>query len=59
VSYGCIRMRSRDVIELFGIVGTGAQVMIEDAPLESFVPGLAPAATRVAAIHEFDESRIR
>ena len=26
VSYGCIRMRSRDVIELFDIVGTGAQV---------------------------------
>ncbi len=26
VSYGCVRMRSRDVIELFNVVGTGAQV---------------------------------
>jgi hypothetical protein len=59
VSYGCIRMRSRDVIELFDIVGTGAQVEIENAPLEAFVPGLAPAATRVATVREFDESRIR
>ena len=59
VSYGCIRMRSRDVIELYEIVGTGAQVMIENAPLEAFVPGLAPPATRVATVHEFDPSRIR
>ena len=58
-SFGCIRMRSRDVIELFDIVGTGAQVEIENAPLETFVPGLAPAGTRVATVHEFDESRIR
>lgn len=27
-SYGCIRMRSRDVIELFNTVGTGARVTI-------------------------------
>jgi lipoprotein-anchoring transpeptidase ErfK/SrfK len=48
VSYGCIRMRSRDVIELFNVVGTGAQVRIADAPLEALVPGLPPAAIRVA-----------
>ena len=59
VSYGCIRMRSRDVIELFDIVGNGAQVMIENAPLEALVPGLTPTATRVATMHVFAESRIR
>ena len=59
VSYGCIRMRSRDVIELFEIVGTGAQVVIENAPLEALVPGLTPPATRVATVQVFSESRIR
>lgn len=59
VSYGCIRMRSRDVIELFDVVGTGAQVKIENAPLEALVPGLTPAATRVAKVNVFSESRIR
>lgn len=42
-SYGCIRMRSRDVIQLFEIVGTGARVAIANQPLEALVPGLAPA----------------
>ncbi len=48
VSYGCVRMRSRDVIQLYDIVGEGAQVTIVDVPLEGIVPGLAPEATRVA-----------
>lgn len=34
-SYGCIRMRSRDVIELYGIVGAGARV---DITRESLPP---------------------
>ena len=59
VSYGCIRMRSRDVIELFDIVGTGAQVRIADAPLEALVPGLTPAATRVATLREMPDAEIR
>jgi lipoprotein-anchoring transpeptidase ErfK/SrfK len=59
VSYGCIRMRSRDVIELFEIVGTGAKVVIENAPLEALVPGLTPPATRVATVEVFLESPIR
>lgn len=33
VSYGCIRMRSRDVVELFETVGTGAKVVISERPL--------------------------
>ena len=37
-SYGCVRMRSSDIIELFSIVGRGARVRIEDAPLEGGTP---------------------
>jgi len=40
-SYGCVRMRSEDVIKLYDIVGNGAQVTIVDAPLAAMVPGLA------------------
>jgi lipoprotein-anchoring transpeptidase ErfK/SrfK len=42
-SYGCIRMRSTDVIQLYDIVGVGAAVTIVDAPLISAVPALASA----------------
>ena len=59
VSYGCIRMRSRDVIELFDIVGTGAQVRIENAPLESLVPGLKPPTDRLLSTHEVATAKIR
>jgi len=45
-------MRSRDVIELYDIVGKGAQVTIVDAPLKAFVPSLAPVATRIATAEE-------
>jgi lipoprotein-anchoring transpeptidase ErfK/SrfK len=40
-SYGCIRMRSTDIIQLYGIVGIGAAVTIVNEPLVSAVPGLA------------------
>ena len=39
-SYGCIRMRSSDIINLYEIVGRGAQVTIIDEPLAVIVPGL-------------------
>ena len=39
-SYGCIRMRSTDVVQLYNIVGIGAAVTIVDAPLVSAVPGM-------------------
>jgi lipoprotein-anchoring transpeptidase ErfK/SrfK len=48
-SYGCIRMRSRDVIDLYNIVGNGARVRIEDAPLEAVVSGLLPASSVAAS----------
>ena len=42
-SYGCVRMRSRDVIQLFDIVGSGAKVTIAHAPLEALLPEAALA----------------
>jgi lipoprotein-anchoring transpeptidase ErfK/SrfK len=45
-SYGCVRMRSRDIIELYDIVGRGAQVTIVDGPLETVMR--PPVASPVA-----------
>lgn len=47
-SYGCIRMRSSDIINLYDIVGRGAQVTVVDLPLAASVPALNPA-NRMAA----------
>ncbi|HWB59808.1 MAG TPA: L,D-transpeptidase [Chthoniobacteraceae bacterium] len=32
-SYGCIRMRSRDVVKLFDTIGVGARISIQNVPL--------------------------
>jgi L,D-transpeptidase catalytic domain len=42
-SYGCVRMRSSDIIQLYDIVGTGAAVNIVDMPLDRAVPSLVSA----------------
>jgi len=42
-SYGCIRMRSTDVIQLYNVVGTGAGVTIVNVPLAVAVPSLVSA----------------
>ena len=42
VSYGCIRMRSRDIIALFDRVGVGARVDIFREPLAERLPKLVP-----------------
>src|SRR5438094_1242593 len=42
-SYGCIRMRSSDIIQLYDIVGIGAAVTIVNVPLATAVPGLVTA----------------
>jgi len=42
-SYGCIRMRSSDIIQLYDIVGTGAAVTVVNAPLAAAVPSLVSA----------------
>jgi lipoprotein-anchoring transpeptidase ErfK/SrfK len=47
-SYGCVRMRSRDVIALYNTVGWGARVSIVNAPLAAVVPAMAPQ-TQVAS----------
>jgi lipoprotein-anchoring transpeptidase ErfK/SrfK len=44
-SFGCIRMRSRDVIQLYEIVGPMARVTILNEPLEAMVPDATAAAT--------------
>jgi lipoprotein-anchoring transpeptidase ErfK/SrfK len=49
-SYGCIRMRSSDMINLYEIVGRGAQVTIVDLPLAAVVPALNPVAHIVNAM---------
>jgi len=48
-SYGCVRMRSRDVIQLYDVVGRGAQVSIVDAPLSAVLESLEPAAAQVVS----------
>ena len=40
-------MRSNDIVNLYGIVGRGAQVMIVDAPLAAVIPGFS-AGTQMA-----------
>jgi lipoprotein-anchoring transpeptidase ErfK/SrfK len=45
-SYGCIRMRSRDVIQLYDIVGPRARVTILNEPLEAMLA--APQAPDTA-----------
>lgn len=45
-SYGCIRMRSKDVIELYDILGVGARVYIVQ---KSFQPTPLPAAAAPVA----------
>ena len=48
-SYGCIRMRSGDIIQLYNVVGIGAEVTIVDTPLSSAVPALVSAHSMSAA----------
>lgn len=49
VSYGCVRMRSADVIQLYDIVGDGARVTIVVAPLAAALPPATPAPQIVSA----------
>jgi len=51
-SYGCVRMRSRDVIQLYDIVGRGAKVTIVNEPLEAVVPAVAPSTDETAAMRQ-------
>ena len=57
VSYGCIRMRSNDIINLYRVVGRGAQVSIVDLPLETVVPGLSSASQMAESHHSLSVIR--
>src|SRR5947209_1999011 len=46
-SYGCIRMRSSDIIQLYDIVGVGAAITIVNAPLANTIPGSISPGTLV------------
>jgi hypothetical protein len=47
-SYGCIRMRSFDIINLYSQVGPGAQVSIITSPLVAVIPELGAKGTEMA-----------
>ena len=47
-SYGCIRMRSLDIINLYTQVGQGAQVSIINPALASVIPELGAKGTQMA-----------
>jgi lipoprotein-anchoring transpeptidase ErfK/SrfK len=49
VSYGCVRMRSDDIIQLYDIVGRGARVSIVDAPLADLIPAPSNGHEKIAA----------
>jgi lipoprotein-anchoring transpeptidase ErfK/SrfK len=50
-SYGCVRMRSSDIISLYEIVGRGAEVTIVDEPLASVIPTFSPSTQLVQTGH--------
>jgi hypothetical protein len=47
-SYGCIRMRSVDIINLYSHVGPGAQVSIINSSLVAVIPELGAKGTQMA-----------
>jgi lipoprotein-anchoring transpeptidase ErfK/SrfK len=50
-SYGCIRMRSVDIINLYSQVGQGAQVSIMQSPLTAVIPELTSGTQMVETNH--------
>ena len=53
-SYGCVRMRSSDVVTVFNTVGWGARVNIVNAPLAAAVPALATPGQMLAGEAPFE-----
>jgi lipoprotein-anchoring transpeptidase ErfK/SrfK len=50
-SYGCIRMRSVDIINLYSQVGPGAQVSVIQSPLVAVIPELNSASQMAETNH--------
>ena len=65
-SFGCVRMRSRDVVQLYNEVGKGAKVFIRDEPLAlastpylvagAVIPAPSPAVAPVKALSYLADS---
>ncbi|KIE58546.1 hypothetical protein A946_06580 [Methylacidiphilum kamchatkense Kam1] len=54
VSYGCIRMKNRDVLELYDMVGENTPVYIQKEPLKKPVPKEV-----LASFHFYNQPRIQ
>ncbi|MGI8436463.1 MAG: L,D-transpeptidase family protein [Chthoniobacterales bacterium] len=54
-SYGCIRMRSHDVAQLYDVVGYGARVSILNAPLSAMVPALSTPVAQLGGAAPFQD----
>ena len=52
VSYGCVRMRSRDVMQLYDTLGLGAEVEIVNTTLHALVPSILPPGGIAAQMKE-------
>ena len=50
-SYGCIRMRSIDIINLYSQVGQGAQVSVINSPLTAVIPELSSGTQMAETNH--------
>lgn len=50
-SYGCIRMRSGDIVNLYSQVGQGAQVSIINSPLTTVIPELTSGTQMAESNH--------
>jgi lipoprotein-anchoring transpeptidase ErfK/SrfK len=50
-SYGCIRMRSIDIVNLYSQVGQGAQVSIINPPLTTVIPELTSGTQMAESNH--------
>jgi lipoprotein-anchoring transpeptidase ErfK/SrfK len=53
-SYGCIRMRSSDVIRLFDVVGEGARVSIVNSSLAAAVPAMSTPVAQLGGAAPFE-----
>jgi hypothetical protein len=56
-SYGCIRMRSKDVVQLFDLMPVGARVEISESSLSHAVASLSVPA-RVALLPDVEGNRL-
>src|SRR3954464_12211481 len=58
-SYGCVRMKSTDVIRLYEIVGEGARVSIVNAKLTAAVPELSTPVAQLGGNPPFEAPAAR